>query len=203
MAKQQFPEIAHCISDSMTPMVATARIIKEKHPNARVVFIGPCASKKLEAMRADIRSDVDFVITFEELMGIFQANGIEFSDLQDDTGFNHGATSSGRGSGIAGGVAKAVADCIHELAPDLEVKTDHAEGLVECKKMLTLAKLGKRDGYLLEGMACPGGCVGGAGTLTSIPKAIKAGQDFASQSEFKISTQDETVFEKLGKYTKK
>ena len=203
MAKQQFPEIAHCISDSMTPMVATARIIKEKHPNARVVFIGPCASKKLEAMRADIRSDVDFVITFEELMGIFQANGIEFSDLQDDTGFNHGATSSGRGYGIAGGVAKAVADCIHELAPDLEVKTDHAEGLVECKKMLTLAKLGKRDGYLLEGMACPGGCVGGAGTLTSIPKAIKAGQDFAAQSEFKISTQDETVFEKLGKYTKK
>ena len=86
MAKQQFPQIAHCISDSMTPMVATARIIKEKHPNARVVFIGPCASKKLEAMREDIRSDVDFVITFEELMGIFQANNIEFSDLQDDTG---------------------------------------------------------------------------------------------------------------------
>ena len=78
MAQNMFPEIAHCISDSMTPMVATARIIKEKHPNARVVFIGPCASKKLEAMRADIRSDVDFVITFEELMGIFQANGIEF-----------------------------------------------------------------------------------------------------------------------------
>ena len=69
MAQNMFPEIAHCISDSMTPMVATARIIKEKHPNARVVFIGPCASKKLEAMRADIRSDVDFVITFEELMG--------------------------------------------------------------------------------------------------------------------------------------
>ena len=204
MAKQQFPEIANCISDSMTPMVATARIIKEKHPSARVVFIGPCASKKLEAMRADIRTDVDFVITFEELMGIFQANGIEFSDLQDDTGFNHGATASGRGYGIAGGVAKAVTDCIREIAPELgEIKTDHAEGLVDCRKMLTLAKLGKRNGYLLEGMACPGGCVGGAGTLTSIPKAVKAGQDFAEQAEYKISTQDETVFEKLGKYTQK
>lgn len=204
MAKQQFPQIAHCISDSMTPMVATARIIKEKHPNARVVFIGPCASKKLEAMREDIRSDVDFVITFEELMGIFQANNIEFSDLQDDTGFNHGATASGRGYGVAGGVAKAVTDCIREMAPELgEIKTDHAEGLVECKKMLTLAKLGKRDGYLLEGMACPGGCVGGAGTLTNIPKGAKAEQEFAAKSEFKVSTEDKTVFEKLGKYTKK
>ena len=74
---------------------------------------------------------------------------------------------------------------------------------MDCRKMLTLAKLGKRNGYLLEGMACPGGCVGGAGTLTSIPKAVKAGQDFAEQAEYKISTQDETVFEKLGKYTQK
>ena len=155
-------------------------------------------------MREDIRSDVDFVITFEELMGIFQANNIEFSDLQDDTGFNHGATASGRGYGVAGGVAKAVTDCIREMAPELgEIKTDHAEGLVECKKMLTLAKLGKRDGYLLEGMAGPGGCVGGAGTLTNIPKGAKAEQEFAAKSEFKVSTEDKTVFEKLGKYTKK
>ncbi len=204
MAQNMFPEIAHCISDSMTPMVATARIIKEKHPNARVVFIGPCASKKLEAMRADIRSDVDFVITFEELMGIFQANGIEFSDLQDDTGFNHGATASGRGYGVAGGVAKAITDCIEQLAPELgEIPTDHAEGLDACRKMLMLAKAGKRNGYLLEGMACPGGCVGGAGTLTNIQKAAKAEQDFAAKSEFKVSTEDKTVFEKLGKYTKK
>ena len=129
MAQNMFPEIAHCISDSMTPMVATARIIKEKHPNARVVFIGPCASKKLEAMRADIRSDVDFVITFEELMGIFQANGIEFSDLQDDTGFNHGATASGRGYGVAGGVAKAITDCIGQMAPELgEIPTRGGPG---------------------------------------------------------------------------
>ena len=155
-------------------------------------------------MRADIRSDVDFVITFEELMGIFQANGIEFSDLQDDTGFNHGATASGRGYGVAGGVAKAITDCIGQMAPELgEIPTDHAEGLDACRKMLMLAKAGKRNGYLLEGMACPGGGVGGAGTLTNIQKAAKAEQDFAAKSEFKVSTEDKTVFEKLGKYTKK
>ena len=51
------------ISQELTPMVATARSIKKEHPNAHVVFIGPCAAKKLEAMRNSVRSDVDFVIT--------------------------------------------------------------------------------------------------------------------------------------------
>ena len=37
---------------------------------------------------------------------------------------------------------------------------DGANGLEECRKLLSLAKAGKYDGYLLEGMACPGGCVG-------------------------------------------
>ena len=41
------------------------------------MFIGPCASKKLEASREDVRSDVDFVITFEELVGMFEAKGID------------------------------------------------------------------------------------------------------------------------------
>ena len=53
------------ISQELTPMVATARTIKKEHPDAKVVFIGPCASKKLEASRRSVRSDVDFVVTFE------------------------------------------------------------------------------------------------------------------------------------------
>ena len=53
-------------------MVATARTIKKQYPDAKVVFIGPCASKKLEASRTDVRSDVDFVITFEELAGMLR-----------------------------------------------------------------------------------------------------------------------------------
>lgn len=208
MAKTLFPEIAHCISDSLTPMVATARTIKEEHPNARVVFIGPCASKKLEAMRRTVRSDVDFVITFEELMGMFIAKGIEFGTLEDgdQTGaafHPEDATSSGRGYGVAGGVVKAVTDCIKQLAPDLEVPTDRAESLRECRKMLTLAKLGKRNGYLLEGMACPGGCVGGAGTMASIPKAVKATNDFSNTSSCKVSALDPDVMAHVGKYHKK
>ena len=53
----------------------------------------------------------------------------------------------------------------------VEVKIEHAEGLDECKKMLLLAKAGKKNGCLIEGMGCPGGCVAGAGTNVSIVKA--------------------------------
>ena len=62
LAKKQFPDLIDQVSQELTPMVATARTIKKEHPNARVVFIGPCAAKKLEAMRRSVRSDVDFVV---------------------------------------------------------------------------------------------------------------------------------------------
>lgn len=48
------------------------------------------------------------------------------------------------------------------MDPDREVKVVSANGLQECKKMLMAAKAGKYNGYLLEGMACPGGCIAGA-----------------------------------------
>ena len=63
----------------------------------------------------------------------------------------------------SGGVAKAVEKVIEKLEPDRQVKTVYAEGLRECRQMLRMARTGKYDGYLLEGMACPGGCIAGAG----------------------------------------
>ena len=73
MAKTLFPDMAKNISMTMTPMVFTARMIKAADPEARMCFIGPCAAKKLEASRRHVRSDVDFVLTFEELAGIMEA----------------------------------------------------------------------------------------------------------------------------------
>lgn len=182
MAKAFVPELASCISDALTPMVETARAIKKERPNARVAFIGPCASKKLEAFRRIVRSDVDFVITFEELMGIFAAKEIDFSIDSENT--MEDACQTGRGFAVSGGVAEAVVSCIKKENPGMEVLVDRAEGLANCKKMLTLAKLGKRNGYLLEGMACEGGCVGGAGTLQPPKKAAAQVKKFAEESKF-------------------
>ncbi len=170
LAKLYFPETIESISNSLTPMVATARTVKQKYPDCRVVFIGPCASKKLEASRRTVRSDVDFVITFEELDAIFAAKGISFDNYEASQEI-HDATGAGRGYGIAGGVAAAIEKCINEYYPEEDVMIEHAEGLADCKKMLMLAKAGKKNGCLIEGMGCPGGCVAGAGTIIPINKA--------------------------------
>lgn len=185
LAKRFFPETIDKISNALTPMVATARIIKRDHPDAMVVFIGPCASKKLEASRRTIRSDVDFVITFEELAGIFEARGILPEQIQAADELN-GATGAGRGYGVAGGVANAIEECVREYYPDVEVNIEHAESLSECKKMLMLAKAGKKNGCLIEGMACPGGCIAGAGTNISIPAAQKAVDSFKNAAAKRI-----------------
>ena len=146
--------------------------MKKQYPDCKVVFVGPCAAKKLEAIRADIRSDVDFVLTFEELQGMFQAKEIDFETLEDSDVLNEG-TAAGRGFAVSGGVAGAVEKIIKKTHPEVEVKTARAEGLRECRKLMTLAKAGKYNGYLLEGMACPGGCVAGAGTLLPVDLATK------------------------------
>jgi [FeFe] hydrogenase (group B1/B3) len=172
LAKKYFPETIANISNELTPMVATARIIKKEHPDAGVVFIGPCASKKLEASRRTIRSDVDFVITFEELTGMFEAKGIDPAQCKPQ-GSMADATGAGRGYGVAGGVAGAIEECIHAYYPGTEVRIEHAEGLSECKKMLLLAKAGRKNGCLIEGMACPGGCVAGAGTNIAVDRATR------------------------------
>ena len=157
---------------TLTPMVFTARLMKKQNPGCKVVFVGPCAAKKLEAIREDIRSDVDFVLTFEELMGMFQAKNIDFTTIEERAGLNEGS-AAGRGFAVAGGVAKAVADLAEKEHNDLEIKTARAEGLRDCRKLRAMAKAGRYKGYLLEGMACPGGCVAGAGTIINVEQAKK------------------------------
>ena len=184
MAKKLFPEFQDYISMALTPMVITARIVKKDHPNAKIAFIGPCAAKKLEANRRSVRSDVDYVLTFEELQGMFDAKEIDFKTIQtlpEDEMLE--GTGMGRGFAVGGGVAAAVVEAIKHIDPDREVKVEAAEGLRECRKMLMMAKAGKRDGYLLEGMACPGGCVAGAGTIQPVKQSAVHIQQFKSSAK--------------------
>ena len=192
MAKKLFPEQAKCISMALTPMVLTARLIKHQHPKAKVVFIGPCAAKKLEAMRKSVRSEVDFVLTYEEMDGIFDAKQVDIENIEEDpTGVND-ASADGRNFAVSGGVATAVVNVIKERYPDMEIKVEKAEGLRDCKKLMMLAKAGKYNGYLLEGMACPGGCVGGAGTMQAIKKSQVAVNQYAAKAGHKKA--DETKY---------
>ena len=185
LVKKMFPEMKENISVAMTPMVLTARLVKKQHPGCKVVFVGPCDAKKLEASRRTVRSDVDFVLTFEEVLGMFAAKGIdkECIPMTEAEPLDHSGADA-RMFAVSGGVAQAVVNAIKSMDPDREIKVAKATGLDECRKLLLMAKAGKYDGYLLEGMACPGGCVAGAGTLQPIDKSAKSVEKFSACANY-------------------
>lgn len=179
MGKKLFPEFAQNISMSLTPMVFTARFVRETNSNAKIVFVGPCSAKKLEASRRSVKSEVDFVITFEELSGMFEAKDVivKGTNIESDDE----ASGAGRGFAVGGGVAGAVASLIAKEHPEIgTIPIKAAAGLRDCREMLKDASKGKYNGYLLEGMGCPGGCVAGAGCIVKsntsgaqVKKAVK------------------------------
>ena len=100
---------------------------------------------------------------------MFDAKNIDFSTIEADPADSmDDGTGLGRGFAVGGGVAAAVVEAIRHIDPEREVPIEYGDGLRECRKMLMMAKAGKRDGYLLEGMGCPGGCVAGAGTIRPV-----------------------------------
>ncbi|MDR0855591.1 MAG: 4Fe-4S dicluster domain-containing protein [Christensenellaceae bacterium] len=195
MARKNFPEIENTISMSLTPMVITARLLKKKFPDCKVVFVGPCSAKKLEASRASVRSDVDFVLTFEELLGMMDACGIiDTSALEPETEEQiFPASQGGKAFAKSGKVADAIIEVIKAKHPTRGIKTARAEGLAECKKLLFMAKAGKYNGYLLEGMACPGGCLGGAGVIATVEKSSVMLQKYCDEEEMKIASENPLV----------
>ena len=196
MIEKLYPGEMSKISMTLTPMVFTARLMKKQHPGCKVVFVGPCSAKKLEAIRETIRSDVDFVLTFEELQGMFEAKEIDFDTIPEQDYLNEGS-GAGRGFAVAGGVAKAVAELAQKEHPGLEIKTARAEGLQDCRMLMAKAKAGLYKGYLLEGMACPGGCVAGAGTILEVEKAKKLVEKYSGDA--KTSSPMESDYRDMGK----
>ncbi|MCD8201158.1 MAG: 4Fe-4S dicluster domain-containing protein [Clostridia bacterium] len=201
LVRKQYPDLKSQISNELTPMAATAREIKEQVPDARIVFIGPCAAKKLEASRRSIRSYVDFVITFEELSGMFASRDINVEQCAESP-LNEPASSAGRGYAVAGGVAEAVEKCLKEYYPEVdEAVIHHAEGLADCKRILNAAQSGKISNCMIEGMGCPGGCVAGVGTIIPPDKArILVGLD---QKKSKKQIPSEEILEKAQRLTSK
>ena len=118
---------------------------------------------------------------------MFEAKDVHFEEVETGEPLQE-ATAAGRGFAVSGGVAQAVADAIHKMDPTREVKVQFAQGLHECRKLLAVAKAGKYNGYLLEGMACPGGCVAGAGTLQPVVKSAASVQKYKSEAPDKNAT---------------
>jgi len=187
-AKKNFPEFRDNISKSSTPMVETAKKIKIMDKDSVIVFIGPCISKKHECFDEEVAELVDYIMTFEELSALVIAEGIELQSLPEEKTLCEGS-KSGRSFPVAGGVASAIiAQTQRMLKENFEIPFSSADTLAACLKLLKDVKSGKLKPapLLIEGMACPFGCIGGPGTMSTLIKAKKSVSDFAQKAEYDL-----------------
>lgn len=196
MVEKHLPEIADHVSTTVSPMVATGKVIKENNPDSAVVFIGPCIAKKAEAVKYP--DTIDYVLTFEELLCMMVGAGINITEISE-TDYQSSGSRNGITFAKAGGVAQAVLDTAAVMAPDCEVKAHRCEGLGNCKAALLQIKAGKNEATFFEGMACEGGCIGGPGTLTNSKVTNKLVENFAGESQVKIATENKVAIEELDK----
>ena len=162
--KSAFPNLVDHISHNMSPMAVLAKYIKETTPDAKVVFIGPCTAKKAEAQLESVKPYVDTVLTFEELQALFDSRDIDLASLEE--GVLDNASYFGRIFARSGGLTDAAVQAMKEQNIDFEIKPVVCDGIEACRMALLKLNKGVLDGNFIEGMACVGGCINGAGCLT-------------------------------------
>lgn len=180
--QQQFPTLAENISHNPSPMVATAKYIRDTYgEHIKTVFIGPCTAKKAEGQLPEVAPYVDCVLTFEELQTLLDSRNIDPSTLEE-TELNN-ASYYGRIFGHCGGLSTAAAEALKEQGIDFDAKPISCSGIEECRMALLKAKVGKLDANFIEGMACIGGCVNGAGSLTHSAKNLQLVEKHGKEAE--------------------
>ncbi len=162
--KSAFPQLEQYISHNLSPMATLAKYIKETVPDAKVIFIGPCTAKKAEAELESVKPYVDAVLTFEELQALFDSREIDIQQLPE-TQLDQ-ASYFGRIFARSGGLTDAVAQGLKEQNLDFALKSIPCDGIEACRMALFKKSKGLLDANFIEGMACSGGCIGGAGCLT-------------------------------------
>ena len=163
--KKNFPAVIPYVSHNLSPMATIAKYIKDTDKDAKVVFIGPCTAKKAEVQLESVKPYVDAALTFEELQALFDSKDIDITTLTE--GVLDNASYFGRIFARCGGLSDAVAEGLKEQGlTDFELKACSCDGIDACRVALIRKTKNMLDANFIEGMACMGGCIGGAGCLT-------------------------------------
>lgn len=163
--EKNHPDLVQYISHNLSPMAALGKFLKEHDEDCKVIFIGPCTAKKAEVQKESVKDYVDVAMTFEELQAMFDSKDIDITTLSENVLDN--ASYFGRIFARSGGLSDAVVEGIKEHGDtDFELKAAICDGIEECKVALMKKEKGVLDANFIEGMACIGGCIGGAGCLT-------------------------------------
>ncbi len=166
--EKTFPTLKEHISHNYSPMAELGRYIKKTDPSAKVIFIGPCTAKKAEAQRERVKEHVDCVLTFEELQAWIDSRDLDLKSL--DVGVLDNASYFGRIFARSGGLSDSVAQALKEQKIDFIANPVVCDGIEACKVALLKKQKNLLKENFIEGMACTGGCIGGAGCLTHGPK---------------------------------
>ena len=163
---KNFPSLVPFVSHNLSPMATIAKYLKGIDPDCKVVFIGPCTAKKAEAKKDSVKPYVDSVLTFEELQALFDSReDLDITSLPE--GVLDNASYYGRIFARSGGLSDAVAQGLKEQGlDDFELKACSCDGIEQCRIALLKKSKNMLDANFIEGMACVGGCIGGAGCLT-------------------------------------
>lgn len=190
--KKSFPKLTDHISHNLSPMATIAKYMKEKEPDCKIVFIGPCTAKKMEAKLETVKPYIDCVITFEELQALFDSCNMEITEFEEDVLDN--ASYFGRIFARSGGLTDAVRQGLKEHGiTDFEYNPIACDGIEACKLALLKASKGVLPNNFIEGMACVGGCIGGAGCLTHEEKNKKDVDKYGMEAYEKTITDSISV----------
>jgi len=200
MVKKVYNSLVKHVSPSVSPMIASGRVLKELNPDCKVVFVGPCIAKKGEAKDKDLIGDIDYVLTFAELKDIFDTLDINPENLEENLSTEY-ASRGGRLYARTGGVSIAIGEVIEKLFPEKYhlLNATQGNGVKECKELLTKAQNGTVNANFIEGMGCVGGCVGGPKSLINASLGKYRIDKFAEDSKIKTSIDSDCMQEILSK----
>ena len=168
-------------STTVSPMVAVSRYLKSQDPDCITVFIGPCIAKKGETLNEFIRDTADYALTYGEIVALLDSKGIAMEPVED--AYQEASLFGKRFAG-SGGVAGAVLEVMEEMGEDTSgIRLMTCAGGEECKKALMLLKAGKLDADFVEGMICPGGCVGGPSKHQTEAVVLKARTELLGKAD--------------------
>ena len=189
LVASQFPALAGKVSDVESPMLRTARLVREESGSAamKCVFIGPCLAKKEEAAREG-RGVIAAVLTFEELAVLLVAAGINLAEFSRESTQPESLPADGMNFCAAGGVGNAIKAEIsrQDEAEAEQFRVRSAAGVAECIGLLRQAAQNGPDAEFVEGMGCAGGCLGGPGTLVEAKAAGRALARFLAKNKLII-----------------
>jgi iron only hydrogenase large subunit-like protein len=185
--ENKYPNIKKKIMDIASPMVLMGRFMKQKYPKYKVLFIGPCISKKQEAKE---NPEVDFAITFKETLDIIQyakKNGLYIKKENEKKQFDQLYNDYTKIYPLSGAVAETINN--REILSYDEIIV--ADGILEIDRAILKFKNNKKIRFL-DMLFCKGGCVGGPGIIST--------ETLDQKEDRVIHYRDKSKKEKLGKH---